>query len=124
MSSLKVLYFSFNGFSKRVYAINYSPRRIYNRTRRSNSPISHSGTRFSSEEAQLSSGEAKLLRLRFTQVQIVEYADYGQALCHALSNQVSKFVVNIDLEAEMYGCRIVAIFNSIILHSRVYICIQ
>ena len=37
---------------------------INNRTRRSNySPISHSGTRFSSEEAQLSSGEAKLYRL-------------------------------------------------------------
>ena len=29
MSSLKVLCFSFNGFSKRVYAINYSPRRIH-----------------------------------------------------------------------------------------------
>ena len=71
MSSLKVLYFSLDDFSKRVYAINYSPRRINNCTRRSNySLIFHNGTRFSSEEAQLSFGEAKLLRLSLWEVYI------------------------------------------------------
>jgi len=38
MPSLKVLWLSFNSFSKRVYALNYSPRGIDNRTRRSNYP--------------------------------------------------------------------------------------
>ena len=38
MSSLKVLWFSFNGFSKRVYVLNYSPRRVDNCTRWSNYP--------------------------------------------------------------------------------------
>ena len=34
----------------------------------------------------------------------MEYADYMGVVCYALSNQVSKFVVNIDLEAEMEPC--------------------
>ena len=38
MSSLKVPWLSLNGFSKRVYALNCSPRRIDNRSRRSNYP--------------------------------------------------------------------------------------
>ena len=29
---------------------------------------------------------------------------WGSVVCYALSNQVSKFVVNIDLEAEMESC--------------------
>ena len=34
----------------------------------------------------------------------MEYADYMGVVCYALSNQVSKFVVNIDLEAVMEPC--------------------
>ena len=108
MSSLKVLYFSFNGFSKRIRDQLFSEEDIY-RTRRSNySPISHSGTRFSSEKAQLSSGEAKLLRLSSWEVYISSNCRvcrlWARVVCYALSNQVSKFVVNIDLEAEMEPC--------------------
>ena len=31
-------------------------------------------------------------------------ATWASVVCYALSNQVSKFVVNIDLEAEMEPC--------------------
>ena len=62
-------------------------------------PISHSGTRFSSEEAQLSVRRGEVVKA-FLMRGLNKFKLY----CYALSNQVSKFVVNIDLEAEMEPC--------------------